>query len=80
LTGYALKENAMAYDTKQIAQELMDTALGKAYYGNALYAAKDIPVLNDDERWVLFRWLDGSQCGDDWRELQMIAHKVACDA
>lgn len=68
------------YGPKQIAKELMATALGKAYYGNALYVAKDIPVLTDEERFVLLRWLDGSQCGTDWRELQLIAHKISCDA
>lgn len=68
------------YGPKQIARELTDTALGKAYYGNALYVALGIPILNDDERWVLQRWLDGNQCENDWRELQMIANKIACDA
>lgn len=73
-------EARQRYSPKQIARELMATALGEAYHGNALYVAKDIPVLTDEERWVLLRWLDGSQCGSDWRELQMIAQKVAADA
>lgn len=68
------------YGPKQIAKELMATALGKAYYGNALYVAKDIPALTDEDRWVLQRWLDGAQVKNDWRELQLIAHKIACDA
>lgn len=68
------------YGPKQIAHELLETALGRAYYGNALYVAQDIPVLTDEERWVIYRWLNGSQCGTDWRELQMIAHKIASDA
>ena len=68
------------YGPKQIARELIATALGKAYYGNALYVAKDIPVLTDEERWVIYRWLDGSQCGMDHVELQHIANKIAADA
>ena len=67
------------YGPKQIAQELMATALGQAYYGNALYVAKDIPLLTDEERWVLCRWLDGTQCETDGFELQRVALKIAVD-
>ena len=35
----------MPYDHKQIAKELIDTALGNAYYGNALYVARDFQFL-----------------------------------
>lgn len=70
----------MKYDKKQIARELIDTALGKAYYGSALYAAKDIPVLTDEERLVVLRYLEGAQCGMDYIELQCIAHKISADA
>ena len=68
------------YGPKQIARELIATALGDAYFGNAIYVARDIPVLTDEERMVLCRWLDGSQCAADGRELQMIAHKISSDA
>ena len=70
----------MVYGPKQIAKELIATALGVAYHGNALYVAKDIPVLTDEERHVILRYLDGSQCGTDHIELQHIAHKIASDA
>ena len=68
------------YGPKQIARELIATALGQAYYGNALYVAQDIPVLTDEERWVIYRWLEGTQCGTDHVELQHIANKIAADA
>lgn len=80
IDGNEEAEARQQYSPKQIARELMATALGEAYHGNALYVAKDIPVLTDEERWVLLRWLEGSQCKNDWRELQMIAHKIAADA
>lgn len=70
----------MAYDKYQIAKELIATALNEAYHGNALYVAKDIPVLTDEERWCIFRYLEGSECGTDHVELQHIAHKIAADA
>jgi hypothetical protein len=75
----------MAYDNKQIARELIATALGEAYCGNALYVAKDIPILTDEERYCIFRYLDGTACVSkihsmDHVELQHIAHKIAADA
>lgn len=70
----------MQYDKHQIAKELIDTALGNSYYGNALYVTKDIPILTDDERWVIQRWLSGFQCKTDHVELQHIAHKIIAGA
>lgn len=70
----------MAYDKYQIAKELIKTALGEAYFGNALYVAKDIPVLTDEERYVILRYLEGTEVGADPVELQRIAHKIARDA
>ena len=64
------------YSTKQIAYELVQTALGNSYFGNALYVAKDIPILNDDDRWVIQRWLTGSQVASDGFLLQQIAMKI----
>ena len=77
MTDIAIKPK---YDKIQIAKELIATALGEAYHGNALYVAKDIPVLTDDERWVIFRWLNGSQVATDSMRLQDISHKIAADA
>lgn len=65
------------YGLKQIAKELVATALGEAYYGNALYVAMDIPGLTEDERHVLKRYLDGTQSGTDHCALQQIAAKIA---
>lgn len=70
---------AIQYSLRQIAKELIATALGKCYCGNALYVARDLPGLEDDERWVIDRWLEGDQCGTDHIRLQEIAHKIAVD-
>ena len=69
----------MTYDHKQIAKELIDTALGNAYYGNALYVARDFQFLTDEDRFCLCRWLDGSQCKTDHVWLQDIAIKILAD-
>lgn len=66
----------MAYDLEAIANELTETALGNSFHGNALYVAKDIPELTADERWVIKRWLNGSQWRHDWRDLQGVANKL----
>lgn len=68
------------YDHKQIAKELLATARGEVYHGNALYVAKDIPILTDEERWVVYRWLDGFQVENDKRELELIAIHMLADA
>lgn len=65
------------YDNHAIAAELKKTALGEAYYGNALYVAQDIPGLTDGERECIGRWLTGAQRSTDHIRLQDIANKVA---
>lgn len=66
----------MPYDKKQIGKELVETVLGNAYHGNALYVAMDIPALAEDERCVVQRWLKGAQRGTDHVALQHIAKKI----
>jgi hypothetical protein len=73
----------MAYDKSQIARELTATALGDVYFGNALYVARDIPCLTDDDRQVLNRWLEdsyASKSDSNRRRLQDIAIRIAEDA
>lgn len=65
------------YDNRAIAAELGKTARGDAYFGNALYVAKDIPGLTDGERECIGRWLTGTQRGTDHVRLQDIATKIA---
>lgn len=69
----------MAYTLRQICDELQATAEGKAYYGNALYVARDIPGVTDDERNMLSRWLDGSQVGRDRMRLQDMVVRLLAD-
>lgn len=70
----------MAYDSQQIARELMDTSLGSAYHGNALYVAKGIAILSDEDRSILDKWLTGKNVAADGWALQQISMKVAGNA
>lgn len=65
------------YDENKIAEELIATALGHAYHGNALRVAKDIKGLNDNDRACLDRWATGRQENTDHVLLQEIANKVS---
>jgi len=66
------------YSPTKIASELIATALGEAYYGNALYVAMDFPVLTADDKSVIRRWLNGKPWNTDHINLQQIALKI-CD-
>ena len=61
---------------ENIARELDQTASGYAYHGNALYVARDMPNLSDDDRECLDRWLTGTQTAADGWQLQDIAIKL----
>lgn len=41
------------YETKQIAREILATAMGETFYGNALRVAKDLPGVTEEERHLL---------------------------
>lgn len=64
------------YGLKQIAKELTATALGDAYYGNALRVAKDLPGLTDPDRALLDRYATGTQSGTDHVCLQVLASQI----
>lgn len=66
----------MTYDDTQIAAELYATAIGDAYYSNALYVVRDHPALDAADRRVLNRWLEGRNWHGDGPALQEIAMKV----
>lgn len=75
--GIVTLDVAIPYTPARIAWELDQTALGNAYYGNALYVSKGIPALSDDDRACLDRWLTGCERGvADRVTLQDIAIKV----
>lgn len=67
----------MAYDKQQISRELQATALGQAFYGNALRVAKDIPSVTPEERSLLDRWATGAATATDGWALQRLAQKIA---
>ncbi len=64
------------YNARRIGWELERTAMGDAYFGNALRVAMEIPGVTDEDRAVLQRYATGAQrVPDQWR-LQDIAAKV----
>lgn len=65
----------MKYDNKQISYELFRTAMGEAYYGNALRVALDFDI-TPDEKTVLNKFLRGSDTYKDGFALQDLAIKI----
>lgn len=63
----------MSYDAFTIAKELNSTALGEAYYGNALYVARDLPCVTRNGVQCLNRWLNGTNTASDGWKLQEIS-------
>lgn len=72
-----MTEESKKYGPRQIARELIATARGDAYHGNALYVAMDFPGLSDEQRRVISRYLHGTQCGTDHVALDRIAVQIA---
>lgn len=64
------------YNATLVADELEATALGHAYYGNALSVAKSMPGITYDERAVLDRFATGTTVTMDHVRLQDVANKV----
>lgn len=60
----------MTYTALKIAQELQATAQGDAYFGNALYVARDLPCVTKNDIQCLNRWLNGTQTSVDRFRLQ----------
>jgi hypothetical protein len=60
----------MSYNLKQIAKELQATAQGEAFFGNALYVARDLPIVSGNTKDMLTRWLHGTQTNADRFRLQ----------
>jgi len=48
------------YDYQTIADEILKTAQGDSYYGNALRVAKDLPCVTDEDRSILDACLTGN--------------------
>ena len=69
----------MGYGKQQITLELSKTANNMGYYGNSLLAARTAPVLTDEDRMVIDRWLAGSQVATDCWRLQEIAIRLSAD-
>ena len=66
----------MTYNITKIADELIKTALGEAYYGNSLYVALDFPFLTEEHKRCLHRYLHGSYMKTDHVMLQDIANVI----
>lgn len=61
------------YNLLKIADELDETALGKKYNGNALYVARDLPCVTNNDVDVLNRFLWSNTIETDHCKLQQIA-------
>lgn len=72
----AAGERSTTYDHKAIARELEETAMGVAYHGNALRAAKDLAFLESADRALLDRWASGLQGTGDHVALQRLALRI----
>jgi hypothetical protein len=66
----------MKYDNFQISHELYQTAAGEKFYGNALYVAKGIFCITDEDKSCLDRWQVGTNTEEDIKALQYIAGKI----
>jgi len=67
------------YTNQKIAKQLKETAMGKAYHGNALYVAVDIPFIRENQEYkqTVIRYLSGKNLlGGDHCTLQEIANKL----
>lgn len=69
----------MKYGKQQITLELSKTANSMGYYGSSLLAARTAPILTDEDRMVIDRWLEGSQVASDCWRLQEIAIRLSAD-
>lgn len=67
---------AQTCSLNRIADELDATAHGHAYYGNALYVAKDVPGLTAADRACLDRWATGADTSSDRFDLMDIAIRI----
>ena len=66
----------MTYSNKQIAHELERTALNDGFFGQALYAARDIQEVTRDDKAVLIRYSVGMARATDHIALQQLAIKI----
>ena len=66
----------MTYSNKQIAHDLERTALNDGFFGQALYAARDIPSVTREEKAVLIRYSVGMARDTDHIALQQLAIKI----
>ena len=60
----------------ELAECLDEIAAGKMWSESALRAAINEPYLSDEEKAVVFRYLNGSQAGMDHVTLQDIARAI----
>lgn len=66
----------MIFSIQHMADQLQQTAMGEAYFGNALQVAKEIPGLTQDELELIDRFATGQQKDTDHIALQQLANKL----
>lgn len=70
-------QHLVSYDYKRLSWELERTAMGEAFYGNAIRVAKYITGLMNEDLDVLERYSTGTNQGTDHITLQEIALKIS---
>jgi hypothetical protein len=70
------------YDAAQVAREILATARGEAYYGNALYVAMDMPciIAAPEQRHAIARYLKGTQICTDHIRLSEAAQIISSNS
>jgi hypothetical protein len=69
-------DNDQDFGPRRLAQQLEMIALGEAYFGAAIRAAKQLPIINGAEKAMLTRYENGATSGIDHVSLQMLALRI----
>jgi len=69
-------ENDQEFGPRRLAEQLEMIAMGDAYFGAALRAAKQLPIVDETEKALLTRFENGTGSGIDHVSLQMVAMRI----
>jgi|GEM_PF-4267618 len=69
-------EGDQSFTPRRLAQQLEMIAMGEAFFGQALRAAKKLPIVDEDEKALLSRFENGTDSGIDHVSLQVVALRI----
>ncbi|WP_374335399.1 hypothetical protein [Methyloversatilis sp.] len=67
------------YTRKELVKALIDIAIGNSFDAQALETATMLSMTTTRDKFMLDRWIDGSQKGMDHIELQCFALRLSAD-